>query len=48
MKKTKLGQCALTTGTREIIKAPIEKTDTGNHFAVFAPLFPQFLERLER
>lgn len=33
---------------REIIKAPFEKADTENHFAVFPPLSPQFLERLER
>jgi len=36
-----------TTGTKEIIKAPSGKADTGNHFAVFAPLSPQFLERLD-
>ena len=36
------------TATREIIKAPAGKTDTGDHFAVFPPLSPQFLERLER
>ena len=34
--------------TREIIKAPSGKADTGNYFAVFAPLSSQFFERLER
>lgn len=34
--------------TREIIKALSEKADTGDYFAVFPPLSPQFLERLER
>lgn len=33
---------------RETIKAPSEKADTGDYFAVFPPLSPQFLERLER
>ena len=32
---------------REIIKAPSGKADTGNHFAVFPPLSPRFLERLD-
>ena len=32
----------------EIIKAPSGKADTGDYFAVFEPLPPQFLERLER
>ena len=31
----------------EIIKDPSGKTDTGNHFSVFPPLSPQFLERLD-
>jgi hypothetical protein len=34
--------------TREIIKASSEKADTGDYFAIFAPLSPQYLERLER
>ena len=33
---------------REIIKVPSGKADTGDYFAVFPPLSPQFLERLER
>jgi len=33
---------------REIIKAPSEKADTEDYFSVLPPLFPQFLERLER
>lgn len=33
---------------REIIRAPFEKADTEDYFAVFPPLSPQFLERLER
>ena len=33
---------------REIIKVPFEKADSGDYFAVFPPLSPQFLERLER
>jgi hypothetical protein len=36
------------TAAREIIKAPSEKADIGDYFAVFPPLPPQFLERLER
>lgn len=34
--------------TWEIIRAPVGKADTGDYFAVFAPLSLQFLERLER
>ena len=37
-----------TTDIREIIKAPSGKSDTGDYFAVFAPLSPQFFERLEK
>ena len=36
-----------TIVTREIIKASSGKADTGDYFAVFVPLSPQFLERLE-
>jgi len=36
------------TGTRKIIKAPFEKANTGNYFAIFEPVSPQLLERLER